>query len=37
MLLLPDTPGRAEHEDLLPECVRNHGVDCLMWSGIPAS
>lgn len=36
MLLLPDTPGRAGHEDVLPEYVRNYGVDCLMWSGIPA-
>lgn len=35
MVLLPDTPGRAEPEDLLPECVRNHGADCLMWSGSP--
>lgn len=35
MVLLPDTPGRAEREDLLSECVRNHGADCLMWSGGP--
>lgn len=35
MVLLPDTPGRARREDLLPEYVTNHGADCLMWSGSP--
>lgn len=35
MVLLPDTPGRAGREDLLPKCVRNCGADCLMWSGSP--